>query len=183
MSKAIMFSRVFPAYHPKAGQPTYFVEKFWASIDSFLPTQQAFVDDLESLTNIVEFNKIGKNPKHHTIRTGKQWKPGDKFSPRVWSDKPYRSKQIIIAPDIEIVSTQDFEIEIDGDYMCVLIDGKAFYEENINFITNYEAMSTLCKNDGIESEVDFFDWFKVNGKKQGKIFSGQIICWNPKINY
>jgi hypothetical protein len=27
MSKVIMFSRVFPAYHEKAGQPTYFVEK------------------------------------------------------------------------------------------------------------------------------------------------------------
>jgi hypothetical protein len=29
MSRVLTFSRVFPAYHPKAGQPTGFVEKIW----------------------------------------------------------------------------------------------------------------------------------------------------------
>lgn len=32
MSKVITFSRVFPAYHPKKGQPTYFIEKIYAGI-------------------------------------------------------------------------------------------------------------------------------------------------------
>jgi hypothetical protein len=31
MSKVITFSRVFPSYHPKKGQPTYFVEKLYKS--------------------------------------------------------------------------------------------------------------------------------------------------------
>jgi hypothetical protein len=30
--KPILFSRFFPAYHPKKGQPTYFVEKIWAHL-------------------------------------------------------------------------------------------------------------------------------------------------------
>jgi len=32
MPRHIKFSRTFPAYHPKAGQPTYFVEKFLTSL-------------------------------------------------------------------------------------------------------------------------------------------------------
>lgn len=34
MAKVITFSRTFPSYHPKAGQPTYFVEKFYNSLFS-----------------------------------------------------------------------------------------------------------------------------------------------------
>jgi hypothetical protein len=36
MSKVLTFSRVFPSYHPKAGHPTYFVEKmlqwYWSEV-------------------------------------------------------------------------------------------------------------------------------------------------------
>lgn len=32
MAKVITFSRQFPSYHPKAGQPTYFVEKVLRSV-------------------------------------------------------------------------------------------------------------------------------------------------------
>jgi len=31
MARHIKFSRTYPAHHPKAGQPTYFVEKFLRS--------------------------------------------------------------------------------------------------------------------------------------------------------
>lgn len=78
MSKVITFSRTFPAYHPKAGQPTYFVEKFWESI--YLEKS-----DSEWLSACKRFNfNVGLHgiysPKHHTIRAGKRWKVGDKFS-------------------------------------------------------------------------------------------------------
>lgn len=32
MAKVITFSRVFPSYHPKAGQPTYFVEAIYKAL-------------------------------------------------------------------------------------------------------------------------------------------------------
>ena len=45
MSKVIIFSRVFPAYHQKVGQPTYFVEKLWQSIlDNELGEWQGVAD-------------------------------------------------------------------------------------------------------------------------------------------
>jgi hypothetical protein len=94
MSKVITFSRVFPKYHPKAGQPTYFVEKFLSSINyKYYDEDRQFNPRLS--VDIFE-------PKHHTIRNGNRWKVGDKFSPRVWSGKPYNSKQIILSDDVEI---------------------------------------------------------------------------------
>lgn len=41
--------------------------------------------------------------KYHTIRAGNRFKKGDYFSPRIWTDKPYASKQYQFHPDILIV--------------------------------------------------------------------------------
>lgn len=116
--------------------------------------------------------------KWHTIRQGKHFKEGDYFSPRVWTGTPYRSKQIIIAPDIKVEKTFDFRIEIDQDYLCVFIDDYPFYEENSRMVTQTEALETLAKNDGLSVE-DFKKWFKW-GKAP---FDGQIKCWNKEIEY
>jgi len=162
MSRVITFSRCFPAYHPKAGQPTYFVEKIWDA------TSLPFVDNLRGLTDeMVNFMRRGSNliwPKYHTIRQGNRFKPGDKFSPRVWSGKPYRSKQIIIAPDIEIVKTWNFEIHSN----LIFLNGQK---------QNTVAAELIAKNDGLEFD-DFLKWFKYP-----KLFGGQVICWNPDITY
>lgn len=85
MSKVITFSRIFPAHHPKAGQPTYFVEKL---ITSFDQTQLGFEQILKfpasPLGQIVDLKIFDScQPKHHTIRAGHRFKVGDKFSPRV----------------------------------------------------------------------------------------------------
>ena len=107
MSRVITFSRVFPAYHPKKGQPTYFVEKVLQSLKVqayALPTNVVPIISHEILLH-------NYSPKHHTIRSGNRWKVGNKFSPRVWSGKPYNSKQIIIAPDIEIKKIWDVKVE------------------------------------------------------------------------
>ena len=159
MSKAITFSRYFPATHPKKGQPTHFVEQIY--ISNPLPTgfwlENGFADNLDKSIN---------NPKHHTIRAGNRWRVGDRFSPRVWSGKPYASKQIIIAPDIEIKKIWNIDIMHDHSWFSVMIDGKE---------THWHE---LAKNDGLSS-VDFMDWFK----KSANMFIGQIICWNESIKY
>lgn len=166
MSKVIPFSRVFPAYHPRKGEPTYFVEKFWESIrneQNILSPQYQFMKD-EKISDIMRWNHY--QPKHHTIRAGNRWKEGDKFSPRVWSGKPYNSKQIIIAPDIEIVKVWSISKDLIS---------KNFYINGIE--QEADNLLELAKNDGL-SLSDLLLWFQYP-----KPFVGQIICWNPNINY
>jgi hypothetical protein len=160
MAKVITFSRQFPSYHPKAGEPTYFVEKMFKSL--FL--MKCIPVELYADFNFSIMNNDNYAPKHHTVRNGSRWKVGDKFSPRVWSGKPYHSKQIILSEDIEIKRIWD--IEIDEDY-AITINGWVFS-------CGYELQ--LAKNDGLPHE-DFLNWFV-------KLpFKGQIICWNDSVTY
>lgn len=184
MSKVIMFSRVFPAYHPKAGQPTFFVEK----ILKFLPEKE-----YENEQNLNYFRKITDleiqqwidlQPKYHTIRTGHRFKVGDKFSPRVWSGKPYRSKQIIIAPDIEVKKVWNFKITTESNSeMRYDISNFIYINGKLVMDNEYDRLS---KNDGL-SVQDFCDWFRI--ERDGdtgtliREFDGQIICWNQNIEY
>lgn len=176
MSKYISrtFSRVFPAYHPKKGQPTYFVEKicnqfgieFWQKLK--YTNLDALNPDLDG-SIIKDFNysldfRI-KETKGHTIRGGHWFKPGDFLVPKVWSGKPYASKQIQFAPPIEIVKTWDFEIK-DNE---VFLNGDRVEADGVPFIAN---------NDGL-SFLDFMHWFKYP-KPSGEC---QIICWNKSIDY
>lgn len=176
MSKVITFSTRFPSYHTRAGQPTHFVEQIWNGLTEMnLPVPKNKDLPSEFLWSILPLSNYGC--KWHTIRLGHRWKVGDKFSPRIWSGKPRHSKQIIIAPDIEIKKVWDFKIEIDKDYICVFIDSYPFYEENARMVTQVEALETLAQNDGL-SLADFKEWFK-----WGTPFDGQIICWKDNIEY
>lgn len=166
MAKVITFSRTFPVYHPKAGKPTFFVEKFLKSIDE---AHQLNVWDRSDLSFINQWTLTECEPKHHTIRVGNRWKLGDKFSPRIWSDKPYKSKQIQFAPDTEIKKIYDIEMDAEGVFY---INGK--YVDVTSSICDGR---TVADNDGLSSD-DLLDWFPV-----GKPFKGQIICWNENINY
>jgi hypothetical protein len=174
MSKVIIFSRTFPAYHPKAGQPTYFVEKMWNDFEKRgIEINYKLICDLNLDKDVkilwdfwVDIDRELAY-KHHTIRAGNRWKVGDKFSPRVWSGKPYNSKQIIIAPDIEIKKVWDFEMDLNGLYS---INGKYFSDSRL-----------LAKNDGL-SRMDLFYWL-MKSFDNPKPFKGQIICWNENINY
>lgn len=109
MSKVLTFSRVYPSYHPKAGQPTYFVEKIVKSLHWDRPHPP--VDIRADFDSDIYINV---QPKHHTIRAGHRWKVGDWFRPVVWGNDinpksgrsgPYHSKQIIFAPDIQVKKT------------------------------------------------------------------------------
>lgn len=171
MSRVITFSRNFPASHPNKGKPTFFVEKMFASFLSLGIKYHYAGLPMHFLATLADERF---EPKHHTIRAGERWEVGDKFSPRIWSDKPYNSKQIILAPDVEIKKVwpitimQQFEKGIGS--LSVKVDHGLWYFENDIFIEQIAA------NDGL-SMVDFRNWFKDN------IFIGQCICWNENINY
>ena len=188
MSKVLTFSRQFPAYHPKAGQPTGFIESIvnsgvigcpefdtGSSIDLLklnpnLKWQVVFEYAKTWNTTIAAFG----NGKHHTIRAGHRFKAGDWFSPRVWSGQPYQSKQIIIAPPIQVKKVWDFEICDDGR---IQIDGKTIFDPDFQFAELNKRLIEISVNDGL-SVVDLLSWFK-----HPKSFTGQIICWNEKIEY
>lgn len=176
MSRVLTFSRYFPSYHPRKGEPTYFVEKIWKCTGAVYEYARNLDEELSRFLD----TDLKFNPKGHTIRAGYRWKVGDKFSPRIWSDKPYRSKQIIIAPDIEIKKVWDVEISaFTHGYTHITIPSK---DKNLR-THGYRSMIPLgdvAANDGLEIK-DFEAWF--NPAKIDTLFEGQIICWNENIKY
>lgn len=166
MAKVITFSRTFPKGHPRAGEPTYFVESFYKS----LYLMKVVPGELENFNYDKFLNGFTKN---HTIRAGHRFKKGDFFSPRVWGTDinpksgksgPYQSKQIIIAPDTEILEVWDITI---NEWTSVCVDGK--------FLSVHQDIQ-LAHNDGLSVE-SFFNWFSKMP------FEGQIICWKENIKY
>lgn len=90
--KVITFSKVFPVYHPRRGEPTEFV------------------------------GKILSGEKKHTIRAGNRWKVGERVSARTWTDKPYRSKQsefaeLVLEKIWDILLKNDGSIYVNGKYL------------------------------------------------------------------
>lgn len=180
--KVLTVSRFFPAGHPKAGQPTWFVPKIWnglrnqdyslpESITKYVPN----ISQLLSNDDYLEAMTI-REIKLTTIRAGNRFKPGDMVSLRVWSEKPYRSKQIEFA-QVEVKRTISVTIHVD-EFLS------SWVGENTNKPNSWNLLP-LCevaKNDGLQCD-DFVNWFKIHPKKNGDSFIGQIIIWSPCINY
>lgn len=167
--KPILFSTTFPAYHPKKGQPTYFVEKIWAHL---IYTGQFSWDDCEKYTKhlrqsgylLCSTEKVfelyrNKDFKAHTIRQGFSRAKDDIFSPRIWSGKPYRSKQIAFAPPLHIYHVPML-------FKDTLDRGEVFLK-NGQWMSDV-ALQNLAQNDGLSLE-DFKAWFNK------PTFTGQII--------
>jgi hypothetical protein len=175
MAKVITFSRQFPSNHPRAGEPTWFIEKIYASLAD---TQLGFKipNDANNYWDWHEYYNCTA-PKYHTIRADHRFKVGDKFSPRIWSGKPYRSKQLIIGPDIEIKKVWDFRIKLFNDGWWI-----DFGSHRVCGAHDFKmsALPLLARNDGLEL-ADFLSWFQYHTRTTP--FLGQIICWNDKINY
>jgi len=181
----VTFSRKYPSYHPKKGQPTFFVEKIWKSmggIDHFseigyyqFSKYLGYNPDSNDLINKVN----NSDPKYHTIRKGRRWKVGDWFQPVFWGDDinpksgrsgPYHSKQIGFSPPIQVKYVWDFEIKdtiIHLTGSVVHVDGYS-YDHTLN---------EIAKNDGLSTD-DLLHWLKFPND-----FDGQIICWSENINY
>jgi hypothetical protein len=161
MSKVITFSKEFPKHHPRAGQPTEFLQKL---LTGFLLIKKADISVFQEFGLADSEGDILYLPKFHTIRAGHRWKKGDAFSPRQWSAKPYQSSQTVVWQDTVIESIFNFDI-IKNEAM--FLNGVMFTPED----------TTIPMNDGLSSQ-DFIDWFDT-----GKDFSGQLICWSPKLTY
>jgi len=153
--KVIMISKVFLKGHPRQGEPTHFVQKV---LHSRLNKKQ-----------MIPVSDISYPAKHHTIRAGQRWKEGDMASIRIWTGKPYRSKQEEI---IQVEIKQVWPIEIDEN--GVLTVNGLYIEDAVE--------RKLAMNDGLYHD-DFPEWLVMPCFRKAKAFSGQIICWNDKIEY
>jgi len=170
MARVITFSTHFPIQHPRKAEPTWFVEQILNSLIPYTGTSR-FNDIPEAIRpHVNDFALIDGAKKCHTIRRGNRWKVGDIFSPRIWSEKPYQSKQVEISQNVEIKKIWD--IKIDGYFIWI---NKRLVNKNKYGL----GVIILAENDGLSTD-DFWDWFP---QKAGQIFEGQIICWDESIEY
>ena len=136
----IMLSKVFPATHHRAGEPTYFSQKIQAAkYPTLLPNEA---------------------PKLHTIRANYDlWfkriaevQAGEaELVLREWEGKPYRSKtrEIMRLTAEDGVGIQKLQIFAKHYLLKVFIDGKR----------KSSAICTLPINDGLRP-LDWIDWFR-----------------------
>lgn len=190
MSRVITFSRYFPAYHPRKGQPTYFVEGILTQLDIDYTSHEYFIWLVENNKDVSEiflndfFMSLSQDviPKSHTIRNHKR--PvivGGSINPKCWAGKPYHKTpegfwQIKFAPDIEVKKVWRFKMI------------PALWEDECKFYLDENHLGIeiikIAYNDGLEP-IAFMRWFTGPGIAASKraAFNGQIICWNEKINY
>lgn len=191
MSKVIIFSEYYPKYHPRAGEPTFFVEKIWQGLSNLGLNLSEMEEFMSPALDMQSERFIQSDPddwiklvKYHTIRRGNRWKVGDWFSPRVWSGIPYRSKQIQFAPDIQVKKVWKILVWWNNTICIWLQDENTSEWTFIN--KSYEqhpSVPLIIRNDGIETKEDFFSWLTYGLTKTKPAFEGQIICWNDKIVY
>ena len=186
MSKVITFSRYFPKSFPlssNAGKETYFVEQIINSTVSDWKklTKEDINKDVVDLINPFIINDR-RMIKKHIIRAGKRWKQGEIFSPRIWSGKPYASKQIQFLPEMKLQRVYDIEIFVKEWFSKPTAFIKIGNNEEIDLSINLGRayLENIAKNDGLTYN-QFIGWFGLlpmnilNGKFKG--FSGQILCW------
>jgi len=178
MSKARTFSRTFPVGHDSAGNKTLFVEKILNTLDinyssisykNWLINNNPNIDE-KTINDFFDNLEQTDKTKSHTVRKGQSIKKGELVSFRVWSEKPYRSKQIKFAPDIKV---NIFPVKFDDLGFVYLNDSPDYLK--------HDKQSILAKNDGL-TNIEFMNWFFLR-QKPFKGFEGQVICWDSKIEY
>ncbi len=189
MSRVLTFARQYPAYHSKAGEPTFFVEKILnkLGIDYSGKAYYEMLIELNRNNPKVNLSMLAifqtylfrniESSKLHTIRSGHNVKVDDLRSPRVWIAKPYTETQIIFAPDIQVKKVWDFDIKWESNYEQFFINGTCVSDCTKEDWFNSGLIELIAKNDGL-GIVDFLDWFKFPSN-----FSGQIVAWDEKIEY
>lgn len=170
----IHFTNQFPW-----GEPSYFVEKIWSGFahNDFLWynrygnwSTEKFKDKYSCEYDWFSVFMKSK-PKITTIREDSKdrWKKDKLIHFEQWTGIPYRSKCFHFAPVIPCMGTQKIEIEYTSNSVIVWIDGECFYCPRLGID---KGMLLLANNDGFDSKIDFFNWFR-------KGFKGKIIHWTP----
>jgi hypothetical protein len=115
--------------------------------------------------------KIRRGHKTSTIRPLRKRKPveGDIAEFRVWTGKPYRSKQRIIGE--AVISLVD-EIEMSED-------GVEPLDENLKIRVGY-IDDTVAAHDGFLNYAALWQWFRQEYGQNLASFQGMRTCWERK---
>lgn len=139
--RQIMFSKTFPAYHPRKGELTNFASGICKNVYG-----KDFALDLPEVPE-----------KLHTIRAGQNWKVGDQFVPKMWSGRPYHTKPVPFLNPLTVKNVFKFRITAKGDY---LVNGKK---------QSVAQLTEIAKNDGFTNLDDFELWFSKEKTFNGQI--------------
>ncbi len=197
MAREITFSQTYPVYHHRKGQKTNFIEKIWSGFPSgFKELEDKYCIKMGENKPFWDISQL-YTPKFNTIRQGHKWKEGDFFKPMCWAGKPYNKTEnglwkIQFAPEIQVKRVINFKLiteDDDGesDWSYIDINGKHYTCYANEYL--HTTIKQLALNDGFEDPQDFFEWFQPNRTRkqrdegESKVFDGQIIIWNDKINY
>lgn len=138
----ITLSKVFPATHPRAGQPTGFFDKFMAG--------QA--DSRKGWLVSPKLHTIRANYALWAERIAKVQRGEAVLSVRQWLGRPYMSKQVTIATltaedGVGLQQLTDIDTNAYCFYPCVRIDKRAIDKV------------LVANNDGLSLD-DWREWFK-----------------------
>ena len=172
MPKVRTLSRTFLKGHPRAGEPTYFMEKVYNSLypEQIRQLPKDFSNwhfaNQQNRGIANEFNKAITETKHHTIRMGRHFKANDELTLAVWRGKPYHSMQVKLWTGP--IRAADILIHID------------YYDDRkwLSLSPGHISIKELAKNDGLEL-MDFIQWLNLPVGKH----EAQILIWNPEIEY
>ncbi len=95
-------------------------------------------------------------------------KPGDRISLRMWTGKPYRSKQRVLR-ESEIAAVQTITLCDTGRELLVYVNGHELHPEEIN---------AFAKADGFSGGIEMLNWFE---STHGLPFEGVVIKWHNCI--
>ena len=92
-------------------------------------------------------------------------KPGDRISLRMWTGKPYRSKQRVLR-ESEILAVETISLCDTGRELLVYVNGHELHPEEIN---------AFAVADGFKGGIEMFNWFE---STHGLPFDGVVIKWH-----
>jgi hypothetical protein len=109
---------------------------------------------------------VESGAKCQTVRPTPKRRPqaGDRISLRMWTGKPYRSKQRLLQ-EAEIVSVNNISFCDTGRELLVIVNGHELHPEQIN---------EFAKADGFKDGIAMFNWFEAT---HGLPFEGVLIKW------
>ena len=144
----LTLSQVFPATHPRKGEKTMFLEKFFNGLGK--PIQEPYYDP-ETLCNPQKLHTIRANYPLWRKRFNEIDAGNACLSIRQWTGKPYASQQVEIArlTKEDGIGLQKLEISTAG---LAIIDGEPKW-------TTKAEWTFLANNDGLRLK-DWEDWFR-----------------------
>ena len=95
-------------------------------------------------------------------------KPGDRISLRMWTGKPYRSKQRVLR-ESTITAVEKISMCDTGRELLVYVDSHELHPEQIN---------EFAKADGFKDGIELFNWFEAT---HGLPFDGVVIKWHNSV--